>query len=566
MYYIEHGFPVLPLCWPNGNHLCGCGHNHQGRDVGKAPLTRHGLKDATLTQQEIQKYWKQWPHANVGIAIPKGYFVLDVDIEHDGFNSLELIQHEVGSLPGTLRITTGSGGFHFWYKTSTPIRNKVALGGFSGIDIRGEGGYVVAPPSLHRSGKRYFAAEDLEIVEAPRQLIELCGQVSVRSHLSDITIPEGQRNQTLTSLAGSMRRRGMSESAIEAAIQAENRERCQPPLPEIEITKLAKSIATYPLGLPYGNKDSIYTCPDSNDLATNHYKNVTKTITNEVSKKEVITSKQIEDWVSDTSGWFSTDELDRELGIKTPDDKNNRRVCLHRLKEKGIIEQHSKQNKLYRRIDKTARLIDFKSAANRSPVSLQFPFELERLVNIYPKNIIILAGAPNAGKTAWLLNFIKLNMVERAIYYFSSEMGDSELALRLGKFEGISLDDWNFTAEERSSNFADVIRPDCINIIDFLEIDHDFNEIAGQIRKIYDKLNFGIAIIAIQKNPKNVLGRGGTFSLEKARLYLSMDAGVTTITKAKNWVNPEINPNRMKIKYKIIGGCKFIIESNWYKE
>lgn len=566
MYYIKHGFPVLPLCWPSENHLCGCGHNHQGRDVGKAPLTRHGLKDATLTQQEIQKYWKQWPYANVGIAIPKGHFVLDVDIEHGGFDSLELLQHEICPLPATLRITTGGGGFHFWYKTPTPIRNKVALGCFTGIDIRGEGGYVVAPPSLHRSGKRYTVAEDLPIVEAPLQLIELCNpvQISSVSYLpATNSIPEGQRNQTLTSQAGGMRRSGMSETAIESALQVQNRERCQPPLPEIEVTKIAKSIANYPPSLPSGNKDNIYTCPDSGDLATNHY----KTITNEASRKEVITSKLIADWVNGTSGWFSIDELDKELGISTSEDKNNRRVCLHRLlKEKGTIEQHPRQNKSYRRIDKTARLIDFKSAANRSPVSMQFSFELERLVNIYPKNIIILAGTPNAGKTAWLLNFIKLNMADRAIYYFSSEMGDSELALRLGKFEGISLDEWNFTAEERSSNFADIIRPDCINIIDFLEIDRDFNEIAGQIRKIYDKLNSGIAIIAIQKNPEKDLGRGGTFSLEKARLYLSMDAGITTITKAKNWVNPELNPNRMKIKYKIIGGCKFIIERNWYKE
>jgi hypothetical protein len=56
------------------------------------------------------------------------------------------------------------------------------------------------------------------------------------------------------------------------------------------------------------------------------------------------------------------------------------------------------------------------------------------------------------------------------------------------------------------------------------------------------------------------LGRGGSFSLEKARLYLSMDAGMTTIVKAKNWVNPLVNPNKLKINYKIVNGCKFIIE------
>jgi Bifunctional DNA primase/polymerase, N-terminal/Primase C terminal 1 (PriCT-1) len=568
--YIARGFPVLPLCWPNKDHGCGCGHNHEGRDIGKAPLTKHGLKDATRTQTGIKDYWARWPHANVGIAIPPGYFVLDVDIEHGGLNSLKPLQKKVGLLPDTLQITTGSGGLHLWYKTIVPVRNKVALAGFPGIDIRGEGGYVVAPPSLHKSGKRYAVSEDLPIVVAPEHLIELCTlrqAVSVSCSSANNPIPEGQRNQTLTSLAGSMRRRGMSETAIEAALQIENRERCQPPLSEIEVSKIAKSIANYSPEPPNGNKDSIYNCPDFSHPDTNHYKTITKNITNEASEKESITSKQIEEWVNGTSGWFSTDELDRDLGIKTPEDKNIRRVCLHRLlKEKQTIEQHPTQNKSFRLIDKAARRIDFKSGATRLPLALQFPFQIERLVNIYPKNIIIIAGTANAGKTAWLLNFIRLNMADYAIYYFSSEMGDTELALRLGKFEGIGLEDWNFTAEERSSNFADVIRPDCINIIDFLEIDHDFNEVAGQIRQIYDKLNSGIAIIAIQKNPDVDLGRGGTFSLEKARLYLSMDDGVTSITKAKNWVNPEFNPNRMKIKYKIVGGCKFIIERDWYKE
>jgi hypothetical protein len=567
--YVSRGFPVLPLCWPNQDHTCGCGRNHEARDIGKAPLTQHGLKDATRTQLGIQEFWKLWPQANVGIAIPPGYFVLDVDIEHGGFESLEPLQEKVGLLPDTLRITTGSGGLHLWYKTTMPIRNKVVLGGLPGIDIRGEGGYVVAPPSLHRSGKRYEVAEERAIVEAPESLVELCNlkQFSKASNLSaSDPIPEGQRNQTLASLAGSMRRRGMSQSSIEAALQIENHQRCQPPLPEGEVIKITKSITTYSPIPPSDNKDSVCTCPESGDADTNHYKTITKSITNEFLIKESITGKQIEDWVNTTSGWFSADELDRDLDIKTPSEKNLRRVTLFRLKEDKSVEQHPKQNKSYRRIDKTVRLIDFKSAANRSPLRLQFPFGIEKLVNIYPKNIIVLAGASNAGKTAWLLNFIRMNMADYGVYYFSSEMGDAELALRLGKFEGLTLDDWNFKAEERVSNFADIVRPDCINIIDFLEIDHDFNEIAGQIRQIYDRLNSGIAIIAIQKNPGVDLGRGGTFSLEKARLYLSMDPGITSITKAKNWVNPELNPNQMKIKYKIVAGCKFIIEHDWYKE
>jgi len=69
-------------------------------------------------------------------------------------------------------------------------------------------------------------------------------------------------------------------------------------------------------------------------------------------------------------------------------------------------------------------------------------------------------------------------------------------------FEGIGVRDWNFTAEERSSNFADVIRPNCINIIDYMELSGDFYMVAEYLRQLHDKLDGGIAIVALQKDPK----------------------------------------------------------------
>jgi hypothetical protein len=90
----------------------------------------------------------------------------------------------------------------------------------------------------------------------------------------------------------------------------------------------------------------------------------------------------------------------------------------------------------------------------------------------------VIAGAADAGKTALLLNFIKLNQFDFSIYYQSSEMGKEELASRLVNFEDITLDEWNFNAEERSTDFADVIRPDCINIIDYMELTGDFYNVA----------------------------------------------------------------------------------------
>ncbi len=259
---IERGFPVFPVCWPNGNSQCGCGRNHQGRDIGKVPMTKHGLKDATVLQLRATEYWKFWPSANIGIAIPEGHFVLDVDAGHGGFKSLEKIQADHEALPKTLSALTGGGGLHVWFKAQG-IRNTVTLAGYPGLDIRGTGGYVVAPPSLHKSGQEYVWEQiDTPIAEAPLWLTDLC-TAKPKAPLSipgaEVPIPEGQRNQTLASLAGTMRRRGMPLEAIEAALLQVNLRQCNPPLPDKDVQVIAKSVARY-------QPDSIAQFADKSDI------------------------------------------------------------------------------------------------------------------------------------------------------------------------------------------------------------------------------------------------------------------------------------------------------------
>lgn len=245
--YIKNGFPVFPCCWPTIDGKCGCGKKHPDNNAGKAPLMDHGLNDATITQTGVKEYWTRWPKANIGLAIPKGYFVLDVDIDKQGYESLGTLQERHGQLTETLMITTGSFGQHHWYKTPRIIKNTVRLDGLNGLDIRGEGGYVIAPPSLHKCGRYYVVAIEAPIIQAPDWLIEVCTKrepVPVNSNPSN-PIPEGSRNDTLARDAGAMRRRGLSEEAIFAALKIENLERCQPPLLEVEVMNIAKSVGRY---------------------------------------------------------------------------------------------------------------------------------------------------------------------------------------------------------------------------------------------------------------------------------------------------------------------------------
>lgn len=264
-------------------------------------------------------------------------------------------------------------------------------------------------------------------------------------------------------------------------------------------------------------------------------------------------------FVDATQGYFSVSDLDKELQIVTSQDKGNRRVVLHRLVGKHILERHPSKDGIFRRIENESPIIEWEIADVSNIFQINWPFELENHVLMYPKNIAIIAGSPNAGKTAFLLNLIRMNMGKNLIHYYSSEMGAEELKLRLSKFEGVSK--WVFDARERSSNFADVIYPDDINIIDYIEITSgEFYMIGQELRQIFDKLNKGIAVIALQKKKGAELGRGAEFSLEKPRVYLSMDYGTLKIIKAKNWAVEGMNPNGVEFTFSLVNGAKFIVD------
>ena len=552
--YIENGFKVFPV------------------KPDKKPMTKHGLKDATQLQVSVKDYWGKWPDAGIGI-ITDGFVVLDFDVKTGGIESKSLIEAKYGKLPRTRTHRTGSGGLHYIYHNpnGSNIRNTVTLGGYEGVDLRANGGYIVAPPSMHESGARYEVLDDCDITEAPDWLLELALNkilAQADSISQELPIPEGQRNATLTSLAGTMRRRGMQKEAIEAALLEVNRRQCQIPLTDNEVKAIAASVARYPCA-DIDDRTCIYIQPIQRHSEARRYENVTENITptHKIADKTLQAharlSRRVSDWVRGTSGWWSTEEIDKDLGITNARDKNNRRLILHRLKEQGIVEQHQRLNKQFRYVNKKVTSLDFKSASNSGVLPIQWPLGIERYVNIFPSNIAVVAGSPNAGKTAMLLNFIFLNQDNFPIYYFCSEMGPVELRDRLDKFLGMDIEDWHFEAIERSSDFADVIRPDCVNIIDYMEMTTELYHVNTFLTAIGHKLGSGIAIVALQKKQGAIFGRGQEFGVEKPKLYLSLDKSKLQIVKGKSWARKNVNPNGLQVSFKIIDGCQFQATTEW---
>lgn len=275
----------------------------------------------------------------------------------------------------------------------------------------------------------------------------------------------------------------------------------------------------------------------------------------------------IKSYVAASSGSFWYRDICHALHLVEKNDKNNASKILSRMVERGELVKTGAKNSEYRKPEDELSLMNWKNA-DTTGLDIKFPLEIEKMVKIFPKSIIVVAGVKDGGKTSICLEFARLNKDKHDIYYFNSEMGEEEMRYRLELFD-IPLETWdkNFYAYPRTENFAEVIRPDNFNVIDFLEITspEDFVSVADKIKKIYEALDKGIALIAIQKTYGRDTGRGDTLSLEKARLYLSVNRGIMKIVSAKNWVTHE-NPNGKIMHFALVNGSKFIPQGEWASE
>lgn len=204
---------------------------------------------ATCDQTMITGWFDNYPDANIGIACGSrsGIVVLDVDAGHGGYESLTKLIEKHGALPETPVSKTGSGGEHIFFKhPGIEIRNSAGKLG-AGLDIRGDGGYVVAPPSVHPNGNIYEWAVDTDLADMPDWMIEALKE-SPKPEAKPMQageVIEGGRNDYLIKMAGAMRRKGFSEDAIFLALQVDNREKCNPPLSDGEVLQIAKSVVRY---------------------------------------------------------------------------------------------------------------------------------------------------------------------------------------------------------------------------------------------------------------------------------------------------------------------------------
>jgi putative DNA primase/helicase len=221
----------------------------------KTPATPNGFYAATTDEGKIRAWWAEQPYELIGLRTGRasGIFVLDVDNGEEGRAALAKLEREHGALPETHTVRTsgnqskdkGPGEHRYFRYPGIKVKSSVSEIG-TNLDVRGDGGYAIVPPS---PGYQVATGNLAKLAEAPEWLVEMVrDDRTVPARDLGEVIPESRRNASLTSLAGSMRLRGASTTAILAALSEENRTKCKPPLLWREVVSIAKSVGRYPPG------------------------------------------------------------------------------------------------------------------------------------------------------------------------------------------------------------------------------------------------------------------------------------------------------------------------------
>ncbi len=224
----------------------------------KEPITKNGVKDATTNFNIIKKWWSKHPNANIGIACGEpsgGLLVIDLDLKENGINGLDTLhnwERDNGELPETVRSITGKGGAHIFYRINYKEKNRVNL--LEGIDVRSDGGYIVAPPSIHPNGRRYeweYDPDEYDIAEADESVLRLLStgkKAEVDTFIMPETVQSGKRNDTIYRLACSLQAKGLPDNVILVTCQSSNKTMCNPPLDDDEIEKIVESALKHDKG------------------------------------------------------------------------------------------------------------------------------------------------------------------------------------------------------------------------------------------------------------------------------------------------------------------------------
>ena len=530
IWYAKHGYSVIP-----------CSQEK------KALVKWEAYQKEQPTLRQVEEWWEKFPDANIALITGKisNLTVLDADTE-EAKNLIESYLPETFLTP----IVKSPKGHHYYFTYQQDIPNKANIS--KGLDARSEGGYIIAPPSKNGNGKEYqylVGINNVAVQLMPSSLFSYINSKlkdyiytksddkdNMRQHettSANISFNKGARDQTLFHVANCLVKGGMPEHEIEQLLTLIASKVCNPPFPKNELlTKVQSALKR-------------------EDLKS---RNLTEEIRN---------------LIKTTSGNITTTFANNFLGMTTRDNMKKVYVIFGRLVEEGLLERTGKRAGEYRIKENRYEVVDF-DEVNDETFDIKLPFGLEDFIEIMPKDLIAFAGTPNSGKTALCLETARLNK-EKKVFYFSSEMNRNNVKKRIAKHDSEpNIKNWGFKFIDEFPNWLDIIHPDDINILDYLEApDGDFFKMPSILADIQKRLKGGIAIVALQKKTGIKWAAGGELTLAKPALFCTIDpnppyGAKLRIEKAKNYRST--NPKDYAIKFHIFQGINVKAQDTWMPE
>ena len=552
--YRSLGFSVIACIPPTPDE--------KGKDQKKPWVEWTEYQKRLATEEEIRGWWKERLDSRIGIVTGElsGLFVIDMDSEE----AKQKI--EIEYLPDSLSIPickSPRGGYHYYFRNKNGCRNQTKIDNLD-LDTRGEGGFIMAPPSLGLNGTRYTWVKGCEIwnvrpanlpdklnaylnqflLSRARVEYSMGGDASqpsrvTRSHAESRGVTnmfeDGRRDDDLFHTANCLVKGGMRDGNISQVLEK--------------------------LIISWGEAPDQKWIDDKVNSALKRSE-----------RKKANIAEELRSWIGVTQGHFLVTDYYAESRVVTPEEKHAVIVCLNRLKQEGVIERHGERRGSYRVVEGRFESVELKNIDDIEVFDFRLPFGLEKYIELLPKDLIVFSAPPNAGKTAVMLETLRLNMRRHKCFYFSSEMGRHNCKKRLAKHSDCT--DWPFKFVDDFPNFIDIVQPDDITFIDYLTDDEgDAYKIPGMLAKIQKKLRNGLAVVALQKNPDTKKQRtdyavGGQQTKAKPALFVTIDpdypGAKMRIVKAKNY--RDVNPNGFMIPFKIVQGINLLPNGIWEPE
>lgn len=550
LQYLKLGFSVVPCIPPT--------EDEEGKDIKKPRITWSEFMKRRASSEEVISWFQKWPDSRIGFVTGaiSDLFIVDCDSEE----AHEKVETEY--LPDGLLTPKAKSphGYHYYFRNQPDLRNDTKIAGM-GLDTRGEGGFIMAPPSGSLlNGVKYAWMEGLtpwkvKPAQLPSSLLTLIASSSssLKSKSTSINIytntaqsvphsvknrinfEKGTRDESLFHVANHLVKGGMPQEEIHELLRLIGENICNPPFPQKELFEKIKSAI----------------------------------------KREVIIEKtlaqEVREWVMTTTGNFLTTDVHKDLGLTTRDHKKNVIMILSRLVEQGIIEKYGNKRGCFRLIDRSFKEQTWWEDSGL-PLPIKMPLEIDQFIKVFPGNIILLEGQKSQGKSAFALEFCRMNkgLFSSKILYQNVEMADSELLERFRAYGDVmSIEDWKQTATfiRQTGEWWDKILPDGLNVVDYLIEYSEPWKLPQYIFNIHQKLKSGIALLVVQRDPLKPYPTGGRGVRDIPRAIVSLIRHKVRLEDVKSYHQTDYgNPTGLCRAYKQVNWWNLRPESSWDHE